>query len=309
MNEANSEIEMHGSGPLISVVIPSYNRSLYVGEAIESALQQQGCRVEVIVIDDGSLDDTQPVLQSFGTSIRVVTKEVNVGPAAARNAGAAVARGEILAFLDADDLWEPDKLRAQLSTAISGVPSVTGIRLIDSSGSFLGRSYTPPADASERLLYSNVLVGSGSTLVLPRDLFLGLDGFPERPRGIAEDWLFSIKLVKRGHRIQSVPQPLAKIRVHGDNYFTRDASSIERALWSSVDWIAANRLATGGEITRLRARGARVIARSFANQGRWKDAWSWAKTSATYRKSATDLAKLLLVPLSGARGFLRRIRD
>lgn len=103
------------ASPLLSVVIPSWNRAHIVCEAIESALSQRTGRVEVIVVDDGSTDNTGSVLaQRFGSQVRLLRLPRRRGPGAARNAGIRLASGELLAFLDSDDLWLPGKLDAEL---------------------------------------------------------------------------------------------------------------------------------------------------------------------------------------------------
>ncbi|HEX8847831.1 MAG TPA: glycosyltransferase family A protein [Pyrinomonadaceae bacterium] len=101
--------------PILSVVIPTWNRSRLVCEAIESALNQRAGQVEVIVVDDGSTDDTVDVLaRSFGSRIHLLRLPQRRGPGAARNAGIRLASGELIAFLDSDDLWLPGKLDAEL---------------------------------------------------------------------------------------------------------------------------------------------------------------------------------------------------
>ena len=101
--------------PLLSVVIPTRNRAHMVCEAVESALRQRVGRVEVIVVDDASTDDTWNVLaRNFGTRIRLLRLPERRGVGAARNAGVRMASGELLAFLDDDDLWLPGKLDAEL---------------------------------------------------------------------------------------------------------------------------------------------------------------------------------------------------
>jgi len=94
----------------VSVIIPTYNRAYCVGEAIESALMQTFEDLEVIVVDDGSTDDTPQVLERFRNKIRVIRQQ-NSGVSAARNAGILAARGEWIAFLDSDDEYFPDALR------------------------------------------------------------------------------------------------------------------------------------------------------------------------------------------------------
>jgi glycosyltransferase involved in cell wall biosynthesis len=99
----------------LSVVIPTRNRAYLVGEAIESALCQRKDKVEVIVVDDASTDDTTEVLaRNFGSQIHLLRMPTRRGAGAARNAGVRVANGELVAFLDDDDLWLPGKLDAEL---------------------------------------------------------------------------------------------------------------------------------------------------------------------------------------------------
>lgn len=100
--------------PIISVLIPTYNRKDIVLEAIRSALKQEPNNFEIIVIDDGSTDGTAEYLQGLNLSIKIITQK-NMGVAAARNRGIREARGEYIAFLDSDDLWLPHKLQQQLA--------------------------------------------------------------------------------------------------------------------------------------------------------------------------------------------------
>ena len=101
--------------PLLSVVIPTWNRAQLVREAIGSALGQREGEVEVIVVDDASTDATAELLErEFGERIRVLRLDHRRGPGGARNAGARLARGEFVAFLDSDDVWLPGKLDAEL---------------------------------------------------------------------------------------------------------------------------------------------------------------------------------------------------
>lgn len=99
--------------PKISVVIPTYNAAQYVGEAIESVLNQTFKDYEIVVVDDGSTDNTEELLQKYVDRIRYI-KQKNGGEGAARNRGIREAHGEWVAFLDADDLWLPHKLKVQM---------------------------------------------------------------------------------------------------------------------------------------------------------------------------------------------------
>jgi len=99
--------------PMVSVVIPTYNRAWCLAEAVDSVLAQEFRDFELIVVDDGSADDTPLLLESYGDAIRVLRRG-NRGVSAARNAGIAAARGGLIAFLDSDDLWLAGKLSRQV---------------------------------------------------------------------------------------------------------------------------------------------------------------------------------------------------
>lgn len=100
--------------PRVSVIMPAYNARQYITEAISSVLDQDYPHLELIVVDDGSSDGTPELAEGFGSRVRVV-RQANAGPAAARNKGVSVARGEYIAFLDADDAWLPGKLSSQVA--------------------------------------------------------------------------------------------------------------------------------------------------------------------------------------------------
>ena len=98
---------------LISVIIPTYNRSDFLKEAIESVLEQTYQPFELIVVDDGSTDDTASVLSCYAGKISALSA-YHGGPSAARNYGIKAARGDYIAFLVSDDIWLPGKLSAQI---------------------------------------------------------------------------------------------------------------------------------------------------------------------------------------------------
>ena len=95
---------------LISVVIPAYNVSRFIGRAVQSVLKQTYGNIEIIVVDDSSTDETEKTLREYQGRIRYIRHEINKGAAEARNTGIAACRGELIAFLDGDDLWAPEKL-------------------------------------------------------------------------------------------------------------------------------------------------------------------------------------------------------
>ena len=101
------------SAPLVSVIVPTYNRAVLLSEAVNSVLLQTYQNIEIIVIDDGSTDDTTEVMATFGDRVRY-TRRPNAGVNAARNLGLKQARGEFIALLDSDDLWAPFKIELQV---------------------------------------------------------------------------------------------------------------------------------------------------------------------------------------------------
>lgn len=109
---------MMTTAPEVSVVIPVHNGEKYLAEAIRSVLAQSYPRIEVIVVDDGSTDHSASIVCAFGPPVRLM-QQANLGPAEARNAGVRQAVGDVLAFLDADDLWTPDKLARQIEALSS----------------------------------------------------------------------------------------------------------------------------------------------------------------------------------------------
>ena len=129
-------MEAKDSRSLISVIIPTYNCDRYIVQAIDSVLMQEDCEVEVIVIDDGSTDDTENVLEPYGDRIHYILQK-NQGVAAARNNGIAHAQGDYVAFLDADDYFLPGKLAAQ-AAILQAKPDVgivhSGWQRVDSEG-------------------------------------------------------------------------------------------------------------------------------------------------------------------------------
>ncbi len=119
------------SAPGVSVIVPTYNRSAWIGATLRSVLAQSCQPREILVVDDGSTDDTEAVVSAFGGGVRY-ERQANAGVSAARNRGAQLATSEWLAFVDSDDLWHPLKLEAQLAAlhATGTSWSVTGCDVI-----------------------------------------------------------------------------------------------------------------------------------------------------------------------------------
>lgn len=174
------------SSPTFAAIIPTYNRANSVAEAVESVLDQHLAPEEVIVVDDGSTDDTATVLERFGERITVISQP-NAGVAAARNAGAAVARSDWLTFCDSDDVWVPGRmelLRSDLAQAQPEIVAHVGNVLFTGHGPdrhWFEFTKTGVSQGEVRIERQPLGVFlhcfSPIAAALRRDIFFGLGGF------------------------------------------------------------------------------------------------------------------------------------
>ena len=206
--------------PLVSVIIPNYNYAHYLPQALDSVLAQTYPRFEIMVIDDGSTDDSENVLRSYGDRIRSI-KQQNQGVSAARNLGARETRGELVAFLDADDFWLPEKLERQVQRFIAddGLGLVhCGVEEIHDNGDHLLFRLEGLEGwvATDMLLFNRaVILGGGSGLMVKRSAFEALGGF-DTSLSTSADWEFFYRMAAHA-RVGFVPSALLKYRVHGSN--------------------------------------------------------------------------------------------
>lgn len=205
--------------PLVSVIIPSYDSARFVVAAVQSALAQTYSPVEIIVVDDGSTDDTRERLLSCVGPVRYVYQS-NGGPSKARNRGLQEARGELIAFLDADDQWMPEKLIKQWgclrANPDAGLIHTDTYQLYEPTGQqvyvdhgkkrFSGRCYT-------ELFWGNRI--TTSTVLVPRQCLDQVGPFDERIRG-AEDMDLWLRIA-RHHSLDYVNEPLVLYRNHALN--------------------------------------------------------------------------------------------
>ena len=186
--------------PLISVVIPAYNASKTIQETIESVLNQTFTDFELIVINDGSQDTTLEVIDCIKDHRLKVFSYPNAGVSASRNRGLAKATSEYVSFLDADDLWTPDKLEAQLQALQANPQSAVAYSwtdYIDEFGQFLylGNHPTVTGDVYSELLVNDFLENGSNTLIR-REALREVGGFDESLFG-PEDWELFIRLAAR----------------------------------------------------------------------------------------------------------------
>ena len=213
--------------PLVSVIVPVHNGDRYLGEALDSALNQDYDAIEVIVVDDGSTDGTPEVLRRFGNRIVAIRQE-NAGAAVARNTAMEAARGEFFAFLDADDLWFPQKLRTQIDY-LSAHPAVDIVasrwKVLTSDESTTARKEAlesaPLATADvprSGWLYTELLLRfmiHTTTVVMRRRLKDRIGLFdPILRRG--QDYEYWLR-ASRATEIHCVPEALSVYRMHRAN--------------------------------------------------------------------------------------------
>jgi glycosyltransferase involved in cell wall biosynthesis len=201
----------------VSVIIPAWNAERYIGDTIESALGQTLAAEEIIVVDDGSTDGTAALARSYPAPVTVVSERVG-GPGAARNLGASRSRGEWLAFLDADDLWLPEKLERQLAKAGPDTALICSDRYnIGERGALPAVQGTiqPQVDGDvfEHLLQDGNFITT-STVVLRRAVFDEMGGFSGDARLVGtEDWDLWMRVTAR-YPIAACTEPLTRYRLH-----------------------------------------------------------------------------------------------
>lgn len=156
--------------PLVSVIMPVYNGEDFISEAIESVLIQTYSNLELIVINDASRDNTESILKSFSDNrICVITNNDNLGVAESRNKGIDVSKGRYIAFIDADDIWEPNKIEMQLPLMDKYKLICSSYDYIDEQGIKINRrNFSSGIITKERLLRNNVI--GCSTVIIDREI-------------------------------------------------------------------------------------------------------------------------------------------
>jgi glycosyltransferase involved in cell wall biosynthesis len=202
----------------VSVIIPTYNYARYLPEAIDSALGQTHAPLEIIVVDDGSTDETPQVLARYGAKIRAI-RQINQGVAAARNTGVAAARGEYVALLDSDDLWMPRKLELQIAR-FDADPTLglvhCGAETFDPAGSTLDVLLDGMEGwvGMEILRLDRVVISApGSGILLPKRVIEEVGGFDVRLPP-SDDWDLCYRVAER-YPIGFVAEILVRYRLHG----------------------------------------------------------------------------------------------
>jgi glycosyltransferase involved in cell wall biosynthesis len=250
----------------VSVIIPAYNAAPWIRETLESVLAQDVASLETIVVDDGSTDDTAGIVAKYGHCVRYV-RQARRGPGATRNLGIKLAQGDHIAFVDADDIWLPKKIRLQ-SEALqqSGLAWVysdayafdaqTGAVLCRFSQ--LGRLYR--GDVLKPLFFRN-FIGS-STPVIRRTVFADVGLFDsEVDLHSKEDWDMWLRIAAR-YPAALVNVPLARYRVSPRSRFYR--SSVAERLRAQIAVLDRAVVREPSRLAPLRSQG---LARLYVDAG------------------------------------------
>ena len=203
--------------PVVSVITPAHNAGRFIESAVRSVLEQSCVRLEIIVVDDASTDDTAERVVAFADHrVRLLRLDRNVGVSAARNEGIRAAQADLLAFLDADDECEPERLSRQLAFLASNgdVDALgTAISVMDDHGRRLGyRAYRQTHDQIlRRMEFANPF--ALSTVVARKAAVMAAGGFDPTWR-LAEDYDLWSRMALAGCRFANLPEPLTRYRVH-----------------------------------------------------------------------------------------------
>ncbi|MFA5309348.1 MAG: glycosyltransferase [Dehalococcoidales bacterium] len=213
--------------PRVSIIMPTYNRAGFLKEAIESVLNQTCGDYTLIIVDDGSTDNTREVVESFNDPrIRYIYKE-NGGVSSARNAGIKASDGEYVAFLDSDDIWLPENLEVKIKMLDAhpeaGLICSDSLVFEDSTGAVLGTTWgnkkfkysANPTQASRQplkeLLFRSCFIQPPATIVRRR--VFDTAGYFDEALATHEDWDIFIRIVQR-FPIEVIDMPLLKVRRH-----------------------------------------------------------------------------------------------
>jgi glycosyltransferase involved in cell wall biosynthesis len=206
---------------LISCIVPVFNGERYLREAIESIFNQTYGPLEVIIADDGSTDRTAAVAASYGEQVSYL-RQTNTGPAAARNLGLSAAHGEFLAFLDADDLWHPEKLARQMAR-FAARPELD--LCVTHVQNFWSTELNAPAVLSQDHRLTQSLPGYVTETLLARRTLFDTVGQFDPTLGHADNTEWFLRAAEHGAVIELLADVLVYRRLHKTNLSRREASA------------------------------------------------------------------------------------
>lgn len=296
--------------PLISVILPTYNRAYCIIPAIESVLRQTHEQLELIIVDDCSTDNTAQVLSAISDPrVQVIRHEHNKGAAAARNTGLAAARGELIAFQDSDDEWCVSMLerqvrrRAELGPEYQVSYCAKVVHGRDDHGNFGARyaAYVPPAD--RKTVEGDVLdevfqnaIASTQTIVVNKQLLQAVGGFDETLR-VGVDWELTVRLA-RHTKFAFIEDPLVMTRLMDDSITHRRLDSVH-----TIQVVMEKHRDLLGRSDELHAAKEFQIARVYQRGGQYRQAIPHLRKAIS--KSPADLRCWAALAISAARSVFQ----
>jgi glycosyltransferase involved in cell wall biosynthesis len=284
--------------PLVSVVIPAYNAASTLDETLRSVRSQTHKALEIIIVDDGSTDATQAVAQQHAaTDARVqIVHQDNAGVAAARNTGWHRARSDLIAFVDADDLWAPQKIERQVEALHAGDERVgfvyCGTELIDGAGVVI-EEWLPQFDGDVlKQILSGHFIGNGSAALIRREALVDVGGFDASLRAAdaegCEDYLLACRIAEKYH-FAFVPEHLVGYR-HLPTNMSSNRPRMLRSHMLVADMMLARHPQYASEV--------RLGLRSYA---------SWMVREALHKRTLAQLPALMLLILRCPASVLTRV--
>jgi len=202
------------NNPIVSIISPSFNSENFILETIDSVIKQTFKDWELLIIDDGSDDNSVKIIQEIASNekrIHLFILKKNCGPAYARNFGIQLAKGRYIAFLDSDDIWHPNKLEVQINYMDeNNIPfSFTSYRKIDENGNIFGKLINAP----EMLNYNDLLKSCtiGCLTVVYDQNMIGKQFMPNYPK--TQDYALWLKIMKQGIIARGIDKELAYYRI------------------------------------------------------------------------------------------------
>ena len=301
------------TNPLVSVILPVFNGAEFVGCALDSVLLQTYANLEIVVVNDGSTDATEAILQRYAARdgrVRVIT-QTNAGVARARNRAIAESTGAFLAPIDADDLWSPDKIARQIRCMLHAGEE-TGLVYawwvwIDAQGKVLDRSprWTIQGNALEKLIFIN-FTGNASVPLFRRSCLEEIGGYNETlaaaHAGGCEDWEVALRVAAK-YRVAMVPDVLLGYRRRSGSM-----SSASDTMWRSQQQVMAGMRELRPDLSPALFQASKnqfsmYLAGSSYWSGDRRAAWKWALRAGLRLPVLVSpyVAKMLLWPRRGAR--------
>jgi len=215
--------------PAVSVVVPCYNGARFIDQLMATLAGQTFRDFEIIIVDDGSGEETRSRLDGLGSAVRVI-HQANQGPGAARNTGIAAARAEIVLALDCDDQLEPSYL-AETVSVLQSAPADVGFLMTHERMSGLRQGIEEHYFKFFDQLFVNRVP---SCLMMRKEAWRKAGGYDAAMREGYEDWEFTIAMAAAGYRCIEIPKPLFIYRVSNEGLLLRLSSKMHAQLWARI---------------------------------------------------------------------------